>query len=84
MDAWITILLLTAGAAGVVALIFYLRSGRWQAAVLRRQYKRKLNMPEDLAETVTEENLSRLRKRYPGRSDAWYLDKMLYELKRDR
>ncbi|GEM_PF-4036870 len=83
METWITLLLLV-GAGGVVALILHLRRGRWQAALLRRKHKNKLNMPEELAESVIEDNLARLREQYPGRPEEWYLDKMLYELDRDR
>lgn len=51
---------------------------------LRAQYRSMLRMPDHMADEVIEAHLSRLRIKHPGRSEQWYLEKMLYDLERDR
>lgn len=47
---------------------------------IRRRIAAGLRMPPELAESVIDDYLSRLRKKHPGRSDQWYLEKAEYDL----
>ena len=62
------------------------RSGRTSRPIrrLEAEYMRKLALPESEARVVMGEQEARLRSRFPGRERRWYLEKMLYDLERDR
>lgn len=51
---------------------------------LERQYARELGQTDTAAKSVIAEQEARLRRRFPGRSRQWYMEKMLYDLQRDR
>lgn len=86
MGSVTTIIMVLAIVAACLGLVLRRMRGRghWRPCGLRERYKRMLHMPEDMAEAVIEAQLSRLRERHPGRSEQWYLEKMLYDLQRDR
>ena len=80
---------LVALAAVVVIRVFiYKRRGgkgqQSQAKGLRGQCRRQLNMPPAQAEETIERYKESLRQKHPGQSEEWYLEKILYDLQRDR
>ncbi len=85
MQGIATILIVLAIAAAAVSLIIRrYRENRGYTARLRERYKKMLRMPDTMAEQVIEDQLARLRERNPGQSTEWYLEKLIYDLERDR
>jgi hypothetical protein len=41
-------------------------------------------MPPEVAEETLNLHLENLKKKFPGRSMEWYLEKIIYDLERDR
>ncbi len=60
------------------------KAGTPRAAELRKEYRRKANLPADSAEEQINSYIRRLQERNPGHEEEWYLEKMLYDLERDR
>jgi cytochrome c-type biogenesis protein CcmH/NrfG len=55
-----------------------------EAQRLRQRYFHSVHQPRAQAEQSLARHLARLRERFPGRSEAWYLRHILAELRRDR
>jgi len=51
---------------------------------LRREYARKAGLPSAAADQHIDEYVRRLQEKNPGRSEEWCLEKMLFDLDRDR
>lgn len=74
----------------VVVVVFFLRSrgagiaGRGKSGSLRQEARRQLKLPPDQADQAIDRQIERLKERYPGRSEEWYLEKIIYDLERDR
>jgi uncharacterized iron-regulated membrane protein len=51
---------------------------------LRNQYLRGVRQPRPEAEQSLARHLARLQERYPGKSEVWYLRRVLADLERDR
>jgi hypothetical protein len=51
---------------------------------LRRAWFRSTPLPRVQAEELLARHLTALQERFPGRSEVWYLKKILSDLKRDR
>jgi len=60
------------------------RPGKVKGGALRKEIHRQLRLPPDAADQTIERHIERLRERYPNRSEEWYLEKILYDLERDR
>ncbi len=58
--------------------------GKVKGSALRKEIHRQLRLPPDAADQTIERHIERLRERYPNRSEEWYLEKILYDLERDR
>lgn len=71
--------------AGLIIFFFLKRGGDTsRVSSLRAECRRSLNMPVKEADETINRHLSNLREKHPGRSEEWYLDKLLYDLQRDR
>jgi len=74
----------------VVAAVFFLRSrgagiaGKGKSGTLRQEARRQLKLPPDQADQTIDRQIERLKERYPDRSEEWYLEKIIYDLERDR
>ncbi len=66
----------------VVAVALVLRGT--EAQRLRRAWFRNTPLPRPQAEESLARHLLALKERFPGRTEAWYLKKILAELRRDR
>ncbi len=51
---------------------------------LREQCRGLLKMPADEADKVIDRLIERQKEKNPGQSEEWYLDKILYDLKKDK
>lgn len=73
----------------LAAVVMWYRFGpKWKASArerqLENQYRRLLRLPEAEADAVIRSQMQKLQLRHPDRSRVWYLEKMIYDLQRDR
>lgn len=72
----------------VAALLYFLwkhnRRGMGKINTLRRDARRLLSTAHDDADEIINRQISVLEKRYPDRTEEWYLEKIIYDLERDR
>lgn len=78
--AWVVVLLVVVS----VLLYLYRKKPLSKENKLYEECRRQLKMPPAEADKVIERYISRLKERQPGRSREWYLEKILYDLERDR
>lgn len=82
MGIWIVI------AMAVIVLLYYYISRRKlsgrKSDSLRKELRQQLNLPPAEAEKTIERHQKSLQERFPGRSEEWYLEKIIYDLERDR
>lgn len=80
----IYLMILLVIAAGF-ALLGFLRSRATDStAALKRKYQQLVFLSGQQADDALHHQLKAVRKRYPGRSEQWYLEKIIYDLERDR
>lgn len=51
---------------------------------LRKEYSRRAGIPPATADDHIDAYIKRLQQKHPGRSEKWCLEKMLFDLERDR
>ena len=51
---------------------------------LWQECRQQLRLPPKLADETIEIHIKRLKEGHPNRSEKWYLEKILYDLERDR
>ncbi|MFL5348730.1 MAG: hypothetical protein ACJ8AT_28375 [Hyalangium sp.] len=68
----------------VLAVVLGLAFRGTEPQRLRRAWFRSTPLPRLQAEELLARHLMALKGRFPGRSEAWYLKKILSDLKRDR
>lgn len=76
------LLVIAAAAAAAVILLAGKRGPR--RGPLRERCIQELRLPPREAEKTLERHLEYLRQKHPGRDEEWYLEKILYDLGRDR
>jgi hypothetical protein len=69
-----------------VIYIYIARSkkGHGKQCALWQECRRQLRLPTKLADETIERHIKRLKERHPNRSEKWYLEKIIYDLERDR
>lgn len=68
----------------VVAAVLGLALRGTEVQRLRRAWFRNTPLPRPQAEESLARHLMALKERFPNHSEAWYLKKVLSDLKRDR
>ncbi len=73
----------------LVVLYYFRRKGgspleSGKSRSLRQEARRQLKLPPDQADQTIDRHIERLKARYPNRSEEWYLEKIIYDLERDR
>jgi hypothetical protein len=58
--------------------------GRGKKSILWQECRRQLRLPDKIADETIERHIKRLKERHPNRSEEWCLEKILYDLDRDR
>lgn len=73
-------------AAVAIAVLFWWRrqSGGGRVGKLKEAYRHELRVSKPEADRILESQLQRMRERYPDKDEVWHLEKLLYELERDR
>jgi hypothetical protein len=77
------IVILVVGAVVVLGVLYWLLAGN-EASRLRDHYFRSIHLPRAEAEQSLARHLARLQEQHPGKSEAWYLRRVLADLHRDR
>ncbi len=86
MDPLIIILIV----AVILVIIYFVRktggitAGTGKTGSLRQEARRQLKLPPKEADQTIDRHIERLKERYPDRSEEWYLEKLIYDLERDR
>jgi len=73
----------------IIALVLYiaLKPGRGGASLqraLRQKLYQLLNLPKAEADEMIERQIKNLQERFPGKTEEWCLEKIIYDLERDR
>jgi len=80
--------ILILAAIAVLILIYYLwkrsSSGLGKEQTLRQQIRKLLQQPPDSANETIDRYMANLKQRFPGHPEEWYLEKIIYDLERDR
>ncbi|NLY11100.1 MAG: hypothetical protein GX020_05375 [Firmicutes bacterium] len=71
-------------AAAIALWLGYSRLGKSKVQGLEAEYRRRLRLSEKEATEVIERQLASLKEKFPDRSYEWYLEKMIFDLDRDR
>ncbi|WP_233165569.1 hypothetical protein [Archangium sp. Cb G35] len=77
------IVVLVVGALLALGVLYWLLTGN-EASRLKDQYFRSVQLPRAQAEESLARHLARLQEQHPGKSEAWYLRRVLADLHRDR
>ncbi len=77
------IVILVVGALLALGVLYWLLTGN-EASRLKDQYFRSVHLPRAQAEESLARHLARLQEQHPGKSEAWYLRRVLADLHRDR
>ncbi|WNG40205.1 hypothetical protein F0U61_45870 [Archangium violaceum] len=78
-----TVVFVVLGVVVLLGLIFWVVGGN-KVSRLREQYFRSVPPPRAQAEASLARHLARLQERYPGKTEVWYLRRVLADLQRDR
>ena len=72
--------------AGIIIYLKYFRvsSPEKESSRLREQCRSVLNMPPGEADQIIDRLVQREQERNPGKTEDWYLDKVLYDLEKDK
>ncbi len=74
--------------AAAAVLIWYFYAPKWKSGnrekQLEREYRSLLNLSEHESQQVIERQIESLSRKHPGKTREWYLEKMIYDLRRDR
>jgi uncharacterized protein HemX len=71
-------------AAGAALTGFLRRRATDGITALKRRYQQLVFLSGPQADEALWRQLNAVRKKYPGRSEQWYLEKIVYDLERDR
>ena len=68
----------------ILLIIYKKRFFQSPESILRNKIKKLLSTEDKKAEMIIYDYMNRLKERIPGKSESWYLEKMLYDFGRDR
>ncbi len=79
---WIIVLVIIV----ILALVFFspAQKEKRKHGQIKKQIQRKMRVSEERADEYIRDMKGRLKKKYPGKSDQWYLEKILSDLERGR
>jgi|GEM_PF-414932 len=80
---YVIILLIIVGVL-VYFKFFKTSSPQKKSSWLRDRCRSLLNMPVEEADQVIDRLVSKEKERNPGKTEDWYLDKILYDLEKDK
>ncbi len=80
------VLIILLVAIALIILYFYrIRSlRRGGQRTLWQECRRKLRLPQKVADETIERYIQSLKESHPNHTEEWYLEKIIYDLDRDR
>ena len=60
------------------------KKGSVKKRALWQECRRLLRLPPKIADETIERHIKKLKIRYPDHSEEWYLEKIIYDMERDR
>ena len=81
------VLIILAVAVVLYILYFYRigsRKGVRKQRALWQECRRKLHLPPKVADETIERFIKSLKESHPNHTEEWYLEKIIYDLDRDR
>jgi hypothetical protein len=75
--------LIPAAAASVLYFIIR-KTASSGGSRLRKNCLREMRLPRAEAEKTLKRHIRALEKKHPGKDENWYLEKILYDIQRDR
>jgi len=81
------VLIILIVAVALIILYFYQirsRKGWGKQRALWQECRRKLLLPPKIADETIERYIKSLKKSHPNHPEEWYLEKIIYDLERDR
>ena len=79
--------IILAVALALIILYYYLiiiRKGVRKQRALWQECRRKLRLPPKVADETIEKYIKSLKESHPNHPEEWYLEKIIYDLDRDR
>lgn len=70
--------------AVIVIFIAFFKKGRSEINRLKQRYRQLMFLSPREADKSMQLQIDRLKSKYPGHSEKWYLEKVIYDLERDR
>jgi len=80
-------LIIIAVAVILIILYFYLirnRKGGGKLHALWQECRRKLRLPPKIADETIQRYIDSLKESHPNHTEEWYMEKIIYDLDRDR
>jgi len=80
-------LIIIAVAVILIILYFYLIGNRKRGGKLHtlcQECRRKLRLPLKIADETIQRHIDSLKESHPNHTEEWYLEKIIYDLDRDR
>lgn len=68
----------------VIFIAFIYKKSRNEVNLLKRRYRQLTFLSPSEVDKSLQLQIDRLKSKYPGRSEKWYLEKVIYDLERDR
>ena len=72
----------------ISAFIYYFikqkGKGRGRIPALRQEARQLLHTNTESADNIIDRQIKLLQEKHPGRTEEWYLEKIIYDLERDR
>ena len=81
------VLIILLVAIALIILYFYRirsRKGGGEQRTLWQECHRKLRLPQKVADETIERYIQSLKESHPKHTEEWYLEKIIYDLDRDR
>jgi len=81
------VLIILLVAIALIILYFYRIRSRKEGGKQRalwQECRRKLRLPQKVADETIERYIQSLKESHPNHTEEWYLEKIIYDLDRDR
>ncbi|MFW6129758.1 MAG: hypothetical protein ACOC56_01165 [Atribacterota bacterium] len=65
-------------------IIYFTREDQRNIKKLKKKYYNISGLPPHIAEETLQRHIERLKEKYPDKSLEWYLDKIIFDLEKDK
>ena len=78
------VLLIIIAAIIIYAAVYAAGGGRRKKNQLLKRYYELMGMPRRVAEETLSRQKEVLQKKFPGKTEEWYLEKIIFDLEKDK